>query len=175
MAKHNWQTTERMCIYCGAVVRRDMQPCGRCGGSLEWNAFDLLGTVVAYALRLAVLAIVLPVVFYLIGTMSPVQIVVERDLPQMRANGACFVPMPAAKTLISIRAQCPTSHIVMRYPAQTRSFVIAFDSLRHEPWALGVSGVYDELFIRIDALIEWVAAGMIVRTQSPNLHAHWRA
>ncbi len=175
MAKHNWQTTERMCIHCGAVMRRDVHPCRNCGGNLEWNAFDLLTKTVGLILRTLGFLLIVPVLLYLIGSLSPLQIVVEHDGAHMRASGACYVPMPAVKTLIQIRAQCPAVHVGMKYPAQFRAAVLAFDASRREPWAIGISAVYDGLFSYVDAVIEWTATAlknaMLIPQRSPVLAA----
>jgi len=115
---------------------------------------------VSYLIRTAAFLIIVPVLVYLIGSLSPLQIVVERNATQMRAGGACYVAMPAIKTLVQIREQCPPTHVLMRFPAQTRAVVLSFDVLRHEPWALGVTALYDEVFSFVDVIIEWTATGM---------------
>ncbi len=158
MAKHNWQTTERMCISCGAVVRRDIQPCGRCGGALEWNAVDFVMTAVRVFVRVIAAAVLIPVLLYLLGTLSPLQVVIERDAAAMRANGACVVAMTAVKTLIQIRPQCPVVHTAMPFPTQARTVLLAWDAVRSAPWAFGIMTVYDEIFMAVDAFIVWIAA-----------------
>jgi hypothetical protein len=158
MAKHNWQTTERMCIYCGAVIRRDIQPCRSCGGNLEWNAIDFVMHAVRLFVRVIAVAVLIPVLWYLLGTLSPLQVVIERDAAVMRANGACVVAMPAVKSLIQIRPQCPVVHTAMPFPTQARTVVLAWDAVRSAPWAFGIMTVYDEVFMSVDAFIIWIAA-----------------
>lgn len=156
MAKHNWQTTERMCIYCGTVQRRDISACPACGGQAVWSASDVLLLASQMLLRLIGYAVVVPVLVYLIGTMSPVQIVVEYIPTQMRAGGACFVPMPREAVLIRIAAACPIVHVPMRYPAETRQVVLAFDAFRREPWARGIDAFFLTLFALIEGSVSWV-------------------
>lgn len=158
MAKHNWQTTERMCIYCGAVIRRDLHPCRSCGGNLEWNAVDFIKTAVRLCVRIVTVAILVPVLLYLVGTLSPLQVVVERDTAAMRANGACVVAMPAVKSLMQIRPQCPAAHTDIPFPTQVRTVLLAWDAVRSAPWAFGIVTVYDEVFMYVDAFIVWIAA-----------------
>ena len=158
MAKHNWQTTERMCIYCGAVIRRDLHPCRSCGGNLEWNAVDFVMTAVGLVVRVLAVTVLVPVLVYLLGTLSPLQVVIERDPAAMRANGACFVAMPAVKSFMQIRSQCPVPHTAMPFPTQTRTVLLAWDAVRSAPWAFGIMTVYDEVFMYVDAFIVWIAA-----------------
>jgi hypothetical protein len=158
MAKHNWQTTERMCIYCGAVIRRDIQPCRSCGGNLEWNAVDFVMNGVRLFVRVIAAAVLIPVLLYLLGTLSPLQVVIERDAAAMRANGACIVAMPAVKTLIQIRPQCPAAHTAMPFPTQARTVLLTWDAVRSAPWAFGIVTVYDEVFMAVDAFVIWIAA-----------------
>ena len=158
MAKHNWQTTERMCIYCGAVIRRDLHPCRSCGGNLEWNAVDFVMTAIGLVVRVLAVTVLVPVLVYLLGTLSPLQVVIERDPAAMRANGACFVAMPAVKTFMQIRPQCPVTHTAMPFPTQARTVLLAWDAVRSAPWAFGIVTVYDEVFMYVDAFIVWIAA-----------------
>ena len=159
MAKHNWQTTERVCLACGAVQRRDTHPCPYCGGRSDWSATDLLVVTTQFILRAIGYAIAVPVVVFLLGTLSPVQIVVEHAPTTMRADGACFVPMPAEAILVRIAPQCPAEHIAMRYPSETRGVVLAFDAIRREPWARDIDALYLTIFDLIDMLIRWIATG----------------
>jgi hypothetical protein len=117
------------------------------------------------------LLILVPVLLYLIGTLSPLQIVVERNPAEMRAGGACYVTMPAVRTLIQIREQCPTSHVLMPYPQQVRTGILFFDAQRNEPWARTVTTLYDAVFLFVDTIIEWTAAGMTLSDNIPQ-HAH---
>ena len=158
MAKHNWQTTERMCIYCGAVIRRDLHPCRSCGGNLEWNAVDFVMTAVGLVVRVLAVTVLVPVLVYLIGTLSPLQVVIERDPAAMRAKGACFVAMPAVKSFMQIQPQCPVPHTAMPFPSQARTVLLAWDAVRSAPWAFGIMTVYDEVFMYVDAFIVWIAA-----------------
>lgn len=159
MAKHNWQTTERVCLSCGAVQRRDIHPCPYCGGRSDWSATELLLRTTQWLLRAVGYAIVVPVLVYLLGTLSPVQIVVEHSPTAMVADGACFVPMPAAAVLIRIDRVCPAKHVPMRYPAETRRLVLAFDAARREPWAREIDAFYLTIFDLIDGAVRWVATG----------------
>jgi hypothetical protein len=158
MAKHNWQTTERMCIYCGAVIRRDIHPCRSCGGNLEWNAVDLVMTAVGRITRVLVVAVLVPVLLYLFGTVSPLQVVIERNPAAMRANGACIIAMPVVKALIQIQPNCPVPHTALPFPSQLRTVLLAWDAVRSAPWAFGIVTVYDEVFMYVDAFIVWIAA-----------------
>jgi hypothetical protein len=158
MAKHNWQTTERMCIYCGAVIRRDIHPCRSCGGNLEWNAVDLVMTAVGRITRVLVVAVLVPVLLYLFGTVSPLQVVIERNPAAMRANGACIIAMPVVKALIQIQPNCPVPHTALPFPSQLRTVLLAWDAVRSAPWAFGIVTVYDEVFMYVDAFIGWIAA-----------------
>ena len=158
MAKHNWQTTERMCIYCGAVVRRDLDPCRSCGGNLAWNAVDFIMTAVGLFVRVIAAAVLVPVLLYLIGTLSPLQVVVEQNPAAMRANGACIVAMPAVKSLVHIRPHCPATHTAMPFPTQVRTVLLAWDAVRGASWAFGIVTVYDEVFMYVDAFVAWIAA-----------------
>ena len=147
-----------MCIYCGAVIRRDLHPCRSCGGNLEWNAVDFVMTAIGLVIRVLAVTVLFPVLVYLLGTLSPVQVVVERDPATMRANGACIVAMPAAKVIMQIESQCPVTHTAMPFPTQARTVLLAWDAVRSAPWAFGIVTVYDEVFMYVDAFIVWIAA-----------------
>ncbi|MFN7470663.1 MAG: hypothetical protein ACK5S9_03285, partial [Roseiflexaceae bacterium] len=94
-------------------------------------------------MRLLAVAVLVPVLLYLVGTLSPLQLVIERDPAAMRANGACMVAMPAAKAFMQIRPQCPVTHTAMPFPTQARTVLLAWDAVRSAPWAFGIMTVYD--------------------------------
>lgn len=129
---------------------------------------DLFRTTVSYLVRTVAVLILVPVLLYLIGSLSPLQIVVERNPSAMRAGGACYVAMPALRTLIQIRDQCPTAHVLVPYPQQIRAGVLAWEALQGEPWARAVATLYDAVFSFVETIIEWTAAGMTLSDNIPQ-------
>ena len=98
------------------------------------------------------------VVVSLFGTVSPLQVVIERNPAAMRANGACIIAMPVVKALIQIQPNCPVPHTALPFPSQLRTVLLAWDAVRSAPWAFGIVTVYDEVFMYVDAFIGWIAA-----------------